>query len=105
VSEEGLKAIRDYIAFRFPAMKNAPLIETRVCQYENSPDNHLIIDRHPKSKHVWLVGGGSGHGFKHGPAVGELAAKWVMEDEAPDPTFQLARFRNNVHRLRQSTDR
>jgi glycine/D-amino acid oxidase-like deaminating enzyme len=92
VSEAGLKAIRDYIAFRFPAMKNAPLIETRVCQYENSPDNHLIIDRHPKSKNVWLVGGGSGHGFKHGPAVGELVANWVMEGEDPDPIFQLARF-------------
>ncbi|MGB6679337.1 MAG: FAD-dependent oxidoreductase, partial [Terriglobales bacterium] len=92
VSEAGLKAIRDYIAFRFPAMKDAPLIETRVCQYENSPDNHLIIDRHPKSKNVWLVGGGSGHGFKHGPALGEMVAKWVREDEDPDPLFQLARF-------------
>ncbi len=46
--------IRDYLAFRFPAMKDAPLIETRVCQYENSPDNHLIIDRHPKAKNIWL---------------------------------------------------
>ena len=56
VSETGLKAIRDYVAFRFPAMKDAPLIETRVCQYENSPDNHLIIDRHPNVENVWLVG-------------------------------------------------
>jgi glycine/D-amino acid oxidase-like deaminating enzyme len=84
--------IRDYIAFRFPAMKGAPLIETRVCQYENSPDNHLIIDRHPKAKNIWLVGGGSGHGFKHGPAVGEIVARLLMEDEDPDPLFQLARF-------------
>jgi sarcosine oxidase len=91
-SEAGLKMIRDYIAFRFPAMKGAPLIETRVCQYENSPDNHLIIDRHPKAKNIWLVGGGSGHGFKHGPAVGEIVARLLMEDEDPDPLFQLARF-------------
>jgi glycine/D-amino acid oxidase-like deaminating enzyme len=92
VSEAGLKMIRDYITFRFPAMKNAPLLETRVCQYENSLDNHLIIDRHPKSKNVWLVGGGSGHGFKHGPAVGEMVAKWAIEDEDSDALFQLARF-------------
>src|ERR1700691_2054741 len=72
VSEPGLKATRDYLALRFPAMKDAPLIETRVCQYESSADNHLIIDRHPNSDNVWLVGGGSGHGFKHGPALGEM---------------------------------
>ena len=92
-SEEGLKAIRDYVAFRFPALKDAPLIETRVCQYENSPDNHLIIDRHPAAENVWLVGGGSGHGFKHGPALGEMLAEMVMEAKDPDPIFQLARLR------------
>jgi glycine/D-amino acid oxidase-like deaminating enzyme len=90
--EEGLKLIRDYVAFRFPAMKDAPLLETRVCQYENSPDNHLIIDRHPVSENVWLVGGGSGHGFKHGPALGEMLAELVLEDKDPDAIFQLARF-------------
>ncbi len=92
-SEEGLKAVREYVAFRFPALKDAPLIETRVCQYENSPDNHLIIDRHPAADNVWLVGGGSGHGFKHGPALGEMLAGMVMEAKDPDPIFQLARLR------------
>jgi sarcosine oxidase len=92
VNEEGLKAIRDYVAFRFPAMKDAPLVETRVCQYENSPDHHLIVDRHPNTKNVWIVGGGSGHGFKHGPALGEMLAKWVIEEQDPDPQFQLSRF-------------
>jgi sarcosine oxidase len=92
-SEEGLKTVRDYVAFRFPAMKDAPLLETRVCQYENSPDNHLIIDRHPETETVWLVGGGSGHGFKHGPAIGEMVAELVMEHKDPDPIFRLARFK------------
>ncbi len=93
VSLEGLQRARDYIAFRFPGMKDAPLIETRVCQYENTPDSHLIIDRHPAAKNIWLVGGGSGHGFKHGPVVGEMLAEWVMEHKQPDPIFQLARLR------------
>jgi len=92
VSQEGLKSIRDYVAFRFPALKNAPLHETRVCQYENTPDNHLIIDRHPAAKNVWLAGGGSGHGFKHGPALGEMLAELVMEHKDPDPIFRLGRF-------------
>jgi glycine/D-amino acid oxidase-like deaminating enzyme len=93
VSPERLRSIREYIGFRFPALKNAPLLETRVCQYENSPDNHFIIDRHPSAENVWLVGGGSGHGFKHGPALGETVAGWVMENIDPDPLFRLARFK------------
>jgi sarcosine oxidase len=91
-SGEGIRMARDYVAFRFPAMKDAPLLETRVCQYENSPDNHLIIDRHPVADNVWLVGGGSGHGFKHGPALGEMLAGWVMEGQDPDPLFKLSRL-------------
>jgi len=92
VSAEGLKTICDYIAFRFPALKDAPLLESRVCQYENSRDNNFIIDRHPGRKNVWLLGGGSGHGFKHGPALGELVAEWVLEQKDPDALFRLARF-------------
>jgi sarcosine oxidase len=92
VSEDGLKLARDYIAFRFPAMKDAPLVETRVCQYENSPDNQLIVDRHPTVENIWLVGGGSGHGFKHGPALGEMVAECLLESRGADPMFQLARF-------------
>jgi len=41
---------------------------------------------------LWLVGGGSGHGFKHGPAVGELVAETVLERRKPEPQFLLARF-------------
>ena len=104
VSEEGLKLIRDYVAFRFPAMKDAPLIETRVCQYENSPDNHLIIDRHPAAKNVWLAGGGSGHGFKHGPALGEMLAEMVMEAKDSEPIFRLARFRKAANSSRPGID-
>ena len=92
VSPEGLKVIRDYIAFRFPALKDAPLLESRVCQYENSPDNNFIIDRHPGHENVWLLGGGSGHGFKHGPALGEMVAGLVMEHKDPDALFRLGRF-------------
>ncbi len=92
VSAEGLKSVRDYIAFRFPALKNAPLLESRVCQYENSPDNNFIVDRHPRHENVWLLGGGSGHGFKHGPALGEMVAELVLEREDPDALFRLNRF-------------
>jgi glycine/D-amino acid oxidase-like deaminating enzyme len=92
VSSETLKRVREYMAFRFPGMKDAPLVETRVCQYENSPDEGFIIDRHPESEQVWLVGGGSGHGFKHGPALGEMVSGLVMGQGDPPAAFRLGRF-------------
>jgi glycine/D-amino acid oxidase-like deaminating enzyme len=63
-----------------------------VCQYEQSPDEHFIIDRHPNAANAWLVGGGSGHGFKHGPAVGELVAGLVFAGGTAPPEFRLSRF-------------
>jgi len=93
VSKDGLKKIRDYVGFRFPAMKSAPLLETRVCQYENTPDGHFIVDRHPHAENVWLLGGGSGHGFKHGPALGEMVADLMIRGGDADPLFRLTRFR------------
>jgi sarcosine oxidase len=92
-SAEALRLAREYVGFRFPAMRDAPLQETRVCQYEITPDDHFIIDRHPGGENLWILGGGSGHGFKHGPALGELVAKLVRQEMDPDPRFSLARFR------------
>jgi monomeric sarcosine oxidase len=91
---EALKTARDYVGYRFPGLKGAPLLEARVCQYEQSPDEHFIIDRHPAAENAWIVGGGSGHGFKHGPAVGELVARLVLGGAAalPDAQFRLSRF-------------
>jgi len=92
VSQATLKRVREYIAFRFPALKDAPLIETRVCQYEQTPDSNFIMDRHPRMNNVWLLGGGSGHGFKHGPALGEMMAKLILKDDEPDAIWRLTRF-------------
>jgi sarcosine oxidase len=92
VSQAMLKSVREYVAFRFPAMKDAPLVETRVCQYEQTPDSHLIVDRHPRMNNVWLVGGGSGHGFKHGPALGEMMAELILKDGEADAVWRLSRF-------------
>jgi glycine/D-amino acid oxidase-like deaminating enzyme len=78
-------------------MKDAPLVETRVCQYEETPDGHLIVDRHPQMENVWLLGGGSGHGFKHGPAIGEMMAKLILKDGESDATWKLARFPGATH--------
>jgi glycine/D-amino acid oxidase-like deaminating enzyme len=85
-----LAEVRQFLAERFPALHDAPLTEARVCQYENTSSGDFLIDRHPQREDVWLVGGGSGHGFKHGPAVGEIVMRMILEGVAPDPRFSLA---------------
>ncbi len=96
ISPATLKRIREYLAFRFPAMKDAPLMETRVCQYEQTPDSHFIVDRHPRMDNVWLLGGGSGHGFKHGPALGEMMAELILKDGEAEPAWRLSRFPSRI---------
>jgi len=90
VSPETLAAVRAFVARRFPALKEAPLVGSEVCQYENTSNGDFLIDRDPERENVWLVGGGSGHGFKHGPAVGEYVAERILQGGAPDARFSLA---------------
>ena len=86
---EGLDAVRALLAERFPALSHAPLLESRVCQYEVTSSGDFLIDRHPEHAHIWFAGGGSGHGFKHAPMVGEYAAAAVDRGCTPDPRFAL----------------
>ena len=91
---EAVERARALMAQRFPSMRDAPLLEARVCQYENSPDGHLIIDRHPDATNAWLVGGGSGHGFKLAPAVGKALAQSMLGQDTVVPleSYRLGRF-------------
>lgn len=82
VLPESMEAARAYLRLRLPALADAPIIETRVCQYERTPDSSLVIDRHPEHRNVWLAGGGSGHGYKLGPALGEFVARQVLGKRA-----------------------
>jgi glycine/D-amino acid oxidase-like deaminating enzyme len=98
VSDAGLKAVREYLARRVPRMANAPVMETRVCQYENTSNGDFLIDRHPMVENVWIVGGGSGHGFKHGPVVGEYVARMIASDGVEERRFTLATKERVQHR-------
>ena len=89
-SKEGLSAVREHLKRRVPVLTEAPVLETRVCQYENTSNGDFLIDRHPAFENLWLVGGGSGHGFKHGPAVGEYVAGLVSGEGKVEPRFTLA---------------
>jgi sarcosine oxidase len=90
-SAPALAEVRAFMAQRFPGMAGRPLSEARVCQYENSSNGDFLIDRHPAWENVVLVGAGSGHGFKHGPAVGRYTADLALRQlRTPEPRFSLA---------------
>jgi glycine/D-amino acid oxidase-like deaminating enzyme len=106
VDPESVRLARRYLARRFPDLADAPVVETRVCQYETTPDTHFVIDRHPGYDNVWLVGGGSGHGFKHGPVIGRHVVG-RLAGAAPGPgeeRFGLGHARHPAANLRTGAD-
>jgi monomeric sarcosine oxidase len=90
VDQHLIETTRAWMARRFPGLAGAPLVDSHVCQYENTASGDFVIDRHPVWSNVWIVGGGSGHGFKHGPAVGRYVADLVAGRGKAEPRFALA---------------
>lgn len=90
VCDASVDRVRAYLRQYIPALENAPVLETRVCQYENTWNGDFLIDRHPGFENVWIAGGGSGHGFKHGPALGEYLSARILHDAPAEPRFALA---------------
>jgi glycine/D-amino acid oxidase-like deaminating enzyme len=92
VTENEVERAREFLNKWFPALRGQPLLESRVCQYETSVDDHFIVDHHPDMENVWIVGGGSGHGYKHGIMLGDYVARRVTgqaTDPELDATFKL----------------
>lgn len=90
IDDDAVQRMRNVLRRRLPALAEAPLLEARVCQYENTTNGHFLIDRLPGHDRVWIAGGGSGHGFKHGPMVGRYVADLVEGRIDPEPAFALA---------------
>lgn len=90
VTPATLAAVREFVARRFPGLRDAPVVGSEVCQYENTSNGDFLIDRHPELENVWLVGGGSGHGFKHGPALGAYVAARLADGGPIEARFRLA---------------
>lgn len=104
VDPESVRLARRYLGRRFPQLLHAPVVETRVCQYETTPDTQFVIDRHPDFDNVWLVGGGSGHGFKHGPMIGRYVVDRLAGTGAEEPRFGLSHPRTPNPNLRTGAD-
>ena len=97
-TEAALAEIIAYRDRRFPLLKGAQLTCAEVCQFESSSNGDFLIDLHPQWPNVLLLGGGSGHGFKHGPEVGRYAAARLMGSGKPEPRFSLATKSETHHR-------
>jgi sarcosine oxidase len=92
-TREAEQAARAYLARRFPTLAEAPLVFSRVCPYALTEDTNFLIARHPDDERAWLLGGGSGHGFKHGPALAEYVAGLIEGGADPDSRFGLGERR------------
>ena len=84
------RGTRAWLARRFPRLPTRPSSRAACARYENTSTGDFLIDRHPDHANVLIVGGGSGHGFKHGPAVGEYVARIVAADAPIHGRFSLA---------------
>ena len=86
---EAVAEAREYLSHRFPALAGAPVCGTPACHYGLTADGQFLFDRHPEHPGVWLLGGGSGHGYKHGPALAEHVAAVLAGGTEPEPRFAL----------------
>jgi len=98
VAESSVDRLREYLRQHVPALERAPILEIRVCQYENTWNGDFLIDRHPELENVWIAGGGSGHGFKHGPALGEYLSQRILHNAPGEPRFSLSGKRTAQNR-------
>jgi glycine/D-amino acid oxidase-like deaminating enzyme len=92
LTADELRQGRAFATKWFPALARQPLVDSRICQREDSIDDHFIVQQHPELGNVWLVGGGSGHGYKHGIMLGDYVANRVVgKDKSPElaATFKL----------------
>jgi monomeric sarcosine oxidase len=99
IDRASIEQARAWLARRLPPLADAPLVESRVCQYENTATGDFLIDRHPDHDNVWIAGGGSGHGFKHGPAVGEYLARLITTNAQTAERFAIHSASAAGHRV------
>jgi sarcosine oxidase len=90
VDERFIERCRGFFAEFIPGLADARVHETRVCVYNNTPDDDFIIDWHPQLERVLVVTGFSGHGFKFGPTIGGIAAQLLLSGRT---SYDIDRFR------------
>ncbi|MYD11365.1 MAG: N-methyl-L-tryptophan oxidase [Chloroflexi bacterium] len=92
--EENVAALRPFMRAHIPGIAGAPVRESRICLYTQTPDEHFIVDKHPEHAHVAIGAGFSGHGFKFSTTVGKMLCEIALDGDTPhnDSLFKIARF-------------
>jgi sarcosine oxidase len=90
VRESEEKPLRAALRPILPALSKAPVRESEVCLFTNTPDHDFIIDWHPFFPQVLISSPCSGHGFKFASAIGEIQADLLTKGAS---RFDLAPFR------------
>ena len=98
IDPEILERQRAYAIDLLPGV-TGEILETTSCRYTMTPDEDLVIDRHPRYPQIVFASPCSGHGFKFAPVVGQMLADLAIQGETPYPT---ARFRHDRPALAQS---
>ncbi|MCG8407464.1 MAG: N-methyl-L-tryptophan oxidase [Phycisphaerales bacterium] len=87
ITDEDEANVRAYLSRHMPDA-NGLLRDAEVCMYTNTPDDHFIVDRHPRHDNVLIAGGFSGHGFKFSPVVGQALSDLIL-DNATEQAIDL----------------
>ena len=95
--ESTLLELTDLVAGSIPELAEAG-VRGRYCGvYSVTPDHDFVVDEAGPSG-CFLASGFSGHGFKHGPAVGRILRDLVVDGgtDLVDPSFfSLSRFEDD----------
>lgn len=89
IRRASLTRTRDYIRKRLPDLIGQRIVDSKFNQIILTPDTHFIADWHPEHRNLLLVGGCSGHLFKHGPVMGKFAAGLALGEYNTAPRFKL----------------
>ncbi len=81
VAEE--TSVREFLRASLPALADAAIVKTRICVYSDTLDEHFIIAPHPEIPNLVVATGGSGHGFKFAPRIGEWISRALEHDVIP----------------------
>jgi glycine/D-amino acid oxidase-like deaminating enzyme len=83
VTADEREALRAFLAGTLPELLDAEVVAARACLYCDTADGHFWIDRDPEREGLTVAAGGSGHGFKFAPVLGELIADAVEGRDNP----------------------
>lgn len=87
-------ALRPFLQAHIPGLAKASVLESRVCLYTQTPDEHFIVDVHPDHKHIVIGAGFSGHGFKFSTMIGKMLTDIALDGATRhnDSLFKIDRL-------------